>query len=79
VTDYLGPGQATAIDISYKAQKLMNKSIEVILQWVPSHIDIEGNEKADKAAKEVAGKLIWPETETERYNLFSYIIRKIKA
>src|SRR5580658_2149529 len=77
MTDYLGPGQAIAIDISYRAQKLINKGIEVILQWVPSHIGIEGNERADKAAKEIVGKSIRPET--ERYSSFSYITRKIKA
>jgi ribonuclease HI len=76
-TDYLGPGQATAIDISARAQTLIDKGIEVILQWVPSHIGIEGNERADRAAKEAAGKTIPPGA--ERYSSFSYITRKIKA
>ena len=76
-TDYLGPGQAIAIDISVRAQTLVDKGIEVILQWVPSHIGIEGNERADKAAKEAAEKPIPPGT--ERYSSFSYITRKIKA
>jgi ribonuclease HI len=76
-TDYLGPGQAIAIDISARAQTLIDNGIEVILQWVPSHISIEGNERADKAAKEAAGKPITPGT--ERYSSFSYITRKIKA
>ena len=31
-TDYLGPGQAIAIDISVRAQTLVDKGIEVILQ-----------------------------------------------
>jgi ribonuclease HI len=56
---------------------LKEKNIEVILQWVPSHISIEGNEKADKAAKEAAEKSISPGI--ERYSLFSYITRRIKA
>ena len=76
-SDYLGPGQATVIDISVKAQTLIDKGIEVFLQWVPSHINIEGNERADKAAKEAADKPISPGT--ERYSFFSYIARKIKA
>jgi hypothetical protein len=66
-----------AIDISARAQALIEKNIEVILQWVPSHIGIEGNEKADKAAKEAAEKSISPGI--ERYSLFSYITRRIKA
>src|SRR5438034_7350027 len=76
-TDYLEPGQAIAIDISVRAQTLIDRGIEVILQWVPSHIGIEGNERTDKAAKEAAGKPIPPGT--ERYSSFSYITRKIKA
>ena len=76
-SDYLGPGQAIAIDISVRAQTLIDNGIEVILQWVPSHINIEGNERADKAAKEAAGKLI--PLGAERYSSFSYITRKIKA
>jgi ribonuclease HI len=56
---------------------LIDRGIKVILQWVPSYIDIKGNERADKAAKEAAGKFIPPEA--ERYSSFSYITRKIKA
>jgi ribonuclease HI len=56
---------------------LIDRGTEVILQWVPSHIGIEGNERADKAAKEAAGKPIPPGA--ERYSSFSYITRKIKA
>ena len=56
---------------------LVNKGIEVILQWVPSHIDIKGNERADKAAKEAAEKPISPRI--KRYSSFSYITKKIKV
>ena len=76
-TDYLGPGQAIAIDISVRTQTLIDKGIEVTLQWVLSYIGIEGNERADKAAKEAAGSPIIPGI--ERYSSFSYIARKIKA
>ena len=76
-SDYLKSEQAIVIDISVRAQTLIDNDIEVILQWVSSHIDIEGNERADKAVKEAAGKLI--PLEAERYSSFSYITRKIKT
>ena len=47
------------------------------LQWVPSHIGIDGNEKADTAAKGAAESLSTPDI--ERYSSFNYISRKIKA
>jgi ribonuclease HI len=76
-TDRLGPGQAIALDIRAQAQALMDNGVEVTLQWVPSHIGIDGNEKADEAAKEAAKNPSVPEA--ERYSSFSYISRKIRA
>ena len=75
--DYLGPGQAIAIDIIAKAQELTQKRVKVILKWVPSYIGIEGNEKADQAAKQAANKFILQSI--KRYSSFSYITRLIKA
>jgi hypothetical protein len=49
----------------------------VTLQWVPSHIGIEGNELADKIAKEAASKPIPPGV--DRYSSFSYIARQVRA
>ena len=34
---------------------LRRKNIEVELHWVPAHVGIEGNEKADIAAKQATG------------------------
>ena len=75
--DYLRPGQAIAIDINIKTKILIENGIEVILQWVPSHIGIEGNERADQTAKEAAERSI--PIGIERYSSFSYIARKIRA
>ena len=33
-----------------------NKNLHVDLCWVPGHVDVEGNEKADKAAKEASSR-----------------------
>ena len=49
----------------------------MILQWVFSHIRIDGNEKADIATKEAAESLSI--LDIERYSSFSYISKKIKA
>jgi len=75
--DHLGPGQAITSDIITTAQGLTEKGIKVILQWVPSHIGIEGNERADKIAKEAASKPMPPSI--DRYSSFSYTMRQIKA
>src|SRR5437868_8132907 len=76
-TDRLGPGQAIAIEISAKAQALIDNGIQVTLQWIPSHIGINGNKKADTTAKGAAESFSIPDI--ERYSSFSYISRKIKA
>jgi len=49
----------------------------VTLQWVPSHIGIEGNELADQAAKGAAKKHI--PMGIDRYSSFSYIERQVRA
>jgi ribonuclease HI len=49
-------GQALAIRARKAAQELVNQGREVTVQWVPGHKDIEGNERADQAAKRATEK-----------------------
>jgi ribonuclease HI len=52
-------------------EKLQDKGIQTSIRWVPSHIGIEGNEKANllakKAAKQPKNALV------DEYSSFSYI------
>ncbi len=45
-------GQALKMQIYQKAKKLLQQGYEISVRWVPGHSGIEGNERADKAAKE---------------------------
>jgi hypothetical protein len=76
-TDKMGPGQTLAKEIIAQATKLVESDIRVILRWAPSHIGIEGNEKADKIAKKAAENcLTVPEN---RYCSLSHITRLVKS
>ena len=47
-----GNSHKSVMGIYDKLNKCQEKAITVGLQWCPSHCDIDGNEKADKLAKE---------------------------
>ena len=49
------PGLATIRDIIRKIEQLRELQIAISFQWVSVHIGIEGNERADIAAKEATG------------------------
>ena len=48
-------GQALKAQIYRKVEQLIRQRHEISVCWVPSHSNVEGNEKADTAAKEAAG------------------------
>lgn len=43
--------QALKIQIYQKAKKLVQQGYDISIRWVLGHSGVEGNEKADKAAK----------------------------
>ena len=57
------------------AKKFQDKAIQLQLEWVPGHMNIRGNELADKAAKkETELQYVTPES----YISLAFIKRKIK-
>jgi ribonuclease HI len=52
----VGPGQSLAMRAHRAAQALEAQGKPVTIQWVPGHQGIEGNERADQAAKQAASK-----------------------
>lgn len=49
-------GQAQAIQAHTAAQVLQSQGRQPIIQCVPGHAEVEGNERADKAAKQTTNK-----------------------
>ena len=51
----ISSGQYLVIDIVRAINELRKRGCSVELQWVPAHMDVPGNEKADREAKEATG------------------------
>lgn len=47
--------QALKAQVYQKVEQLVQQRHKISVYWVPSHCGIEGNERADIAAKEAAG------------------------
>ena len=52
--DAPGPGQELAIRAIEIAERLSRKGSSVTIRWTPAHAGVEGNERADQAAKDAA-------------------------
>jgi ribonuclease HI len=69
-----GGGQAITLQIYRRALELQRKHHPVTLRWVPGHANIEGNERADKAAKEAASGL---GRRTARWSSLAHVRRSV--
>ena len=52
--DAPGPGQEMAIRAIEVADRLVHEGNTVSIRWTPAHVGVEGNERADRAAKDAA-------------------------
>lgn len=68
--------QALYRDIYKWAQKIREKGVQIHLDWVPGHMGIYGNAKADECAKYGAN---WSEKDPKTFLSISFLKKKLKA
>jgi len=71
-----GPGFNLVISILKHARLLENRGIQLHISWVPGHSDVEGNEHAERLAKE--GTILQDDTR-EAYISLAYLGRMVKT
>lgn len=54
--DGCGPAQALAVAFLAQAREISERGSSISVRWVPSHAGVEGNEQADGAARDAAGR-----------------------
>mgnify|MGYP003623329277 CR=1 FL=1 len=64
-------------DILVVYNKILSLNKSVIIAWIPSHIGISGNEKADEAVKEATKHLPLPNDLTVPYQVFHLYLKHI--
>ena len=52
--DAPGPGQDMAIHAIDIAERIVQRGNTITIRWTPAHVGVEGNERADRAAKDAA-------------------------
>ena len=67
-------GQALKAQIYQKVGQLIQEGQEILVCWVPSHCKIQGNERADKAAREAAER---ERIQTARWTSLTHLKRQI--
>jgi hypothetical protein len=75
-SDYTEAGQSITKAIIAKTAILAVIRISITIKWIPSHIRIEGNERADKLTKKEAEKPV--NQDTDRHASFAYLGRLVK-
>ena len=67
-------GQALKGSIYQKVEQLIRQRHGIVVCWVPSHCKVEGNERADRAAKEAAGE---ERIRTAKWTSLTHLKRRI--
>ena len=68
-----GLGQEIALDIWDIAEELHSRNIKLFIEWVPGHLEVEGNEKANKLTKKAVKQLI-----KSLYTSYTFLKRNIR-